>query len=45
VPLQKRYNESDIEVINRIDTPVDAKIVDTLLAKFPTSSALTLRTA
>jgi transaldolase len=34
-PWQKRYNESDIEVINRIDTPVDAKIVDTLLAKFP----------
>ncbi len=34
-PWQKRYNESDIEVINRIDTPVDAKIVDTLLVKFP----------
>jgi transaldolase len=34
-PWQKRYNESDIEVINRIDTPVDPKIVDTLLAKFP----------
>jgi transaldolase len=34
-PWQKRYNESDIEVISRIDTPVDAKIVDTLLAKFP----------
>ena len=32
---QKRYNASDIEVINRIDTPVDPKIVDTLLAKFP----------
>ena len=32
---QKRYNASDIEVINRIDTPVDAKIVDTLLSKFP----------
>jgi transaldolase len=32
---QRRYNESDIEVIPRIDTPVDAKIVDTLLAKFP----------
>ncbi len=34
-PWQRRYNESDIEVISRIDTPVDAKIVDTLLAKFP----------
>ncbi len=32
---QKRYNESDIEVINRIDTPVDPKIVNTLLSKFP----------
>ena len=32
---QKRYNKSDIEVIDRIHTPVDAKIVDTLLAKFP----------
>jgi transaldolase len=32
---QKRYNESDIAVVNRIDTPVDAKIVDTLLDKFP----------
>jgi transaldolase len=32
---QKRYNASDIEVINRIDTPVDARIVDTLLSKFP----------
>jgi transaldolase len=32
---QKRYNESDIEVVNRIDTPVDAKIVNTLLKKFP----------
>jgi transaldolase len=34
-PWQKRYNESDIEVVPRIDTPVDKKIVDTLLAKFP----------
>jgi transaldolase len=34
-PWQKRYNESDIEVVARIDTPVDKKIVDTLLAKFP----------
>jgi len=32
---QKRYNASDIGVIDRIDTPVDAKIVDTLLSKFP----------
>jgi transaldolase len=32
---QKRYNESDIEIINRIDTPVDPKIVATLLQKFP----------
>lgn len=32
---QKRYNESDIEVISRIDTPVDAKIVDALLKYFP----------
>ncbi len=32
---QKRYNESDIEVIPRIDKPVDARIVDTLLSKFP----------
>jgi transaldolase len=34
-PWQKRYNASDIEIVNRIDTPVDAKIVDTLLSKFP----------
>jgi transaldolase len=32
---QRRYNASDIEVISRIDKPVDAKIVDTLLSKFP----------
>ena len=32
---QRRYNASDIEVIPRIDKPVDAKIVDTLLRKFP----------
>jgi transaldolase len=31
---QKRYNESDIEVISRIETPVDPKIVETLLDKF-----------
>ena len=34
-PWQKRYNACDIEIVNRIDTPVDAKIVDTLLRKFP----------
>jgi transaldolase len=32
---QKRYNESDIEVVPRIDIPVDPRIVDTLLRKFP----------
>ncbi len=32
---QKRYNESDIDVVSRIDTPVDSRIVDTLLSKFP----------
>ena len=31
---QKRINASDIEVIPRIDTPVDPKVVDTLLAHF-----------
>jgi transaldolase len=31
---QRRYNASDIEVISRIDTPVDAKIVETLRSKF-----------
>jgi transaldolase len=31
---QRRYNASDIEVISRIDKPVDAKIVDTLRSKF-----------
>ena len=34
-PWQRRYNESDIEVIPRMDNPVDPKIVDTLLRKFP----------
>jgi len=42
---QRRYNESDIEVIPRIDNPVDPRIVDTLLAKFPTSLAPTQKTA
>jgi transaldolase len=32
---QKRYNASDITVANRIDTPVDPKIVNELLKKFP----------
>ncbi len=32
---QRRYNACDIEVIPRIDNPVDPKIVDTLLKKFP----------
>jgi transaldolase len=32
---QRRYNVSDIEVIPRIQIPVDAKIVNTLLKKFP----------
>ncbi len=32
---QKRYNESDIEVVSRIDTPVEPRIVETLLKKFP----------
>lgn len=32
---QKRYNQSDIAIVDRIHTPVDAKIVETLLAKFP----------
>ena len=32
---QRRYNASDIQVISRIDNPVDTKIIDTLLSKFP----------
>jgi len=32
---QKRFNASDIEVRTRIDDPVDPRIVETLLAKFP----------
>lgn len=32
---QKRYNASDIPVINRIDTPVDERIVQDLLRRFP----------
>ena len=32
---QRRYNDSDIEVIPRMDNPVDPRIVATLLRKFP----------
>ncbi len=32
---QKRFNGSDVAVANRIDTPVDPKIVSELLKKFP----------
>jgi transaldolase len=32
---QRRYNASDIEVKSRIDTPVEARIVDTLLKLLP----------
>jgi transaldolase len=32
---QLRYNASDVEVVPRIDEPVDPKIVDALLTKFP----------
>jgi transaldolase len=32
---QMRYNSSDVPVISRIDKPVDPKIVDELLKKFP----------
>ncbi len=31
---QRRYNASDIEVVPRIDTPVDSRIVDDLLKRF-----------
>lgn len=31
---QKRFNASDVEVVSRIDTPVDSSIVDELSAKF-----------
>jgi transaldolase len=31
---QVRFNASDVEVVPRIDTPVEARIVDTLLRKF-----------
>lgn len=34
-PWQKRFNASDVTVENRIDTPVDPKIVGELLKKFP----------
>jgi transaldolase len=32
---QRRYNASDIEVVPRIDTPVDSVIVQDLLKRFP----------
>ena len=32
---QKRYNASDIEVVSRIDAPVDPRIVHDLLKRFP----------
>ena len=32
---QRRFNASDIEVTPRMDEPVDARIVETLLKKFP----------
>jgi transaldolase len=32
---QRRYNASDIEVKSRIDTPVEPRIVDDLLKRFP----------
>jgi transaldolase len=32
---QQRYNSSDVPVVSRIDKPVDPKIVDELLRKFP----------
>jgi len=32
---QRRFNASDVTVANRIETPVDGKIVDELLQKFP----------
>lgn len=32
---QKRYNASDIEIVSRIDTPVDPRIVADLLKRFP----------
>ena len=32
---QVRYNACDVEVTNRIERPVDPRIVDELLKKFP----------
>ena len=32
---QRRYNASDIAVVPRIDNPVDMRIIDTLMSKFP----------
>ena len=32
---QRRYNASDIAIVNRIDTPVEQRIVDDLYRRFP----------
>jgi transaldolase len=32
---QVRFNASDVKIQPRIDTPVDSKVIDTLLGKFP----------
>jgi transaldolase len=32
---QRRFNDSDIEIVPRIDSPVDERIVSALLKKFP----------
>jgi transaldolase len=34
-PWQKRYNASDVPIVSRIDTPVDGRIVDDLVKRFP----------
>ena len=33
--MQRRFNARDVEVHNRIQNPVDTKIVDELVKKFP----------
>lgn len=32
---QRRFNASDVEIVSRMDKPVDARIVQDLLARFP----------
>ncbi len=32
---QQRFEASDIPIVSRIDTPVDPKIVDELMKRFP----------